>query len=753
MYPMLLKNSLVLFLSLLFSVAANGQNPCLQDTAFHIVVLGSSTAAGSGSSTADSAWVNRYRAYLQSLNPAYQVTNRAQGGYNTYRLLPNGSLPPANRPDPDTLRNITYGIALAPDAIIVNLPSNDVSSGYSVQEQMDNWDVIWGEAQNAGIPIWICTTQPKNYGNNPIPIQKQQDVRDSIIARYSPFVIDFWTGLADSSNQLDAYFDSGDGTHLNDTGHGFLFGRVRDTDIPGQLYVPPAYPDFSPRNIRPLFAPACGDSMALYEVALLNRGQANSQSGNLDFTLEYLPNASQTISNYSIPIGQGTCTEVPQMASLNTSLPGDYLLTVISSVPGDLNPANDTLRFEIFSLGIPQLSAVSDTGCGDSQLLLQATAGPNDSIQWYDAPSGGILLGTGGQFASPVLSSTTTYYVRALRGEFFYRNSLQTTTNNNINFNGTMFDLYADSALVIDSLALKVTSPGPQVVRLFRRSGTHLGYETNPAAWTFEGDFPVLVTNPADFVTIGNLGLALNAGDSLALYLSLQNANANLGYRSLGAPLTRSTPELQITTGSGAAFNFGGNFYPRDWNGEVFYHFGTKPEGDCQTPRIPVQAIVSDPQVSLGADTILNNNASITLDAGPGFSSYQWSTGANGQTITLDGSALGTGIYSIVVQAADGFGCIASDTIIVVFAPLVGVDAPISSIQSWPNPSNGSFQVDLPEGDWALRILDLNGRILHGEALEGGGIRGINVQGIASGTYILHLEGESSLRKLIQVHR
>ena len=43
-------------------------SPCAAINPIHVVILGSSTAAGTGPSTSDSAWVNRYRAYLQEIN-------------------------------------------------------------------------------------------------------------------------------------------------------------------------------------------------------------------------------------------------------------------------------------------------------------------------------------------------------------------------------------------------------------------------------------------------------------------------------------------------------------------------------------------------------------------------------------------------------------------------------------------------------------------------------------------------------------
>ena len=64
-----------------FLLNAHSQlNPCAQLESYKIVVLGSSTAAGAGVSSSDSAWVNRYRNYLESINPDNEVINLAVGG-------------------------------------------------------------------------------------------------------------------------------------------------------------------------------------------------------------------------------------------------------------------------------------------------------------------------------------------------------------------------------------------------------------------------------------------------------------------------------------------------------------------------------------------------------------------------------------------------------------------------------------------------------------------------------------------------
>lgn len=198
-----------------------------------IVVLGSSTAAGCGTSESDSAWVWRYRSWLEQMNPAYEVINLAESGHSSYQLLPSGFAAPFGRPRVDTACNITRALALHPSAVIISLPSNDASGNYSILEQTENFDRIAEEAARAHVPLWVCTTQPRDLSD-----AKRQNLitmRDWIYNRFGDFALDFWTGTALADGTIDPVFDHGDGIHLNDEGHALLFSRVLDAAIPERV--------------------------------------------------------------------------------------------------------------------------------------------------------------------------------------------------------------------------------------------------------------------------------------------------------------------------------------------------------------------------------------------------------------------------------------------------------------------------------------------------------------------------------------
>jgi len=189
-----------------------------------IVVLGSSTAAGTGPKTIDSAWVNLYQKHFNKLNKNYKVINLAKGGYTTYHIMPDNFNPPQKRFSSDHERNITKAISYKPDLIIINLPSNDAAYGFSVKEQMVNFATIDSICKEHKIELYITTTQPRNL--NEKGKKELIELKDELIAKYKTHTIDFWSQIANQDGSINKIYGSGDGVHLNAKGHKILFNRV-----------------------------------------------------------------------------------------------------------------------------------------------------------------------------------------------------------------------------------------------------------------------------------------------------------------------------------------------------------------------------------------------------------------------------------------------------------------------------------------------------------------------------------------------
>ena len=189
-----------------------------------VVVLGSSTAAGTGPKNINNAWVNRYRDYLIKKDTANKVINLAVGGYTTYHLLPTGTIVPPNRPKPDPEHNITKAVTYKPDIIIINLPSNDAAYGYSVTEQLNNYRKIMRPANELKIPVYVTTPQGRNMSKEKLQIQFA--LKDSTYAIFGDKTIDFWHISATETGNINPKYNSGDGVHLNDEGHALLFEEI-----------------------------------------------------------------------------------------------------------------------------------------------------------------------------------------------------------------------------------------------------------------------------------------------------------------------------------------------------------------------------------------------------------------------------------------------------------------------------------------------------------------------------------------------
>ncbi|HNQ20922.1 MAG TPA: hypothetical protein PKI46_07685, partial [Bacteroidales bacterium] len=65
----------------------------------------------------------------------------------------------------------------------------------------------------------------------------------------------------------------------------------------------------------------------------------------------------------------------------------------------------------------PQILSTNDSShCGPGTVELSATANAGSTINWYNVATGGQPIATGETFTTPVLTSTTSYYVEAMVG-------------------------------------------------------------------------------------------------------------------------------------------------------------------------------------------------------------------------------------------------------------------------------------------------------------------------------------------------
>ena len=299
----------------------------------------------------------------------------------------------------------------------------------------------------------------------------------------------------------------------------------------------------------------------------------------------------------------------------------------------------------------------SASRCGPGQLAL--TASSSDPVLWYDAMTGGNLLGTGYTFITPSLTATTRFYAESNGG-------------------------CASPRVFVDALVNPVP-PDPAV---------------------------------ADSGSCGPGTVELYATSTEQIFWY----DAPVGGNQLGSGSFFTTPFLTSS--------------------ETYY---VEAGYICRSGRVPVQAeIFTPPVVDLGpASVSILSGQTIVLDAGPGFSNYNWSTGESTQTITVGT----TDTFTVVVT--DQHGCTGTDS--TMLTVIIGVEHP-DAVVAWlvyPNPAHDKVNVlfeAVRTESCSIRLTDIQGRVIRerlSDLTGGQNKEQIDLTGCAKGFYLLHIQAGS----------
>jgi len=297
-------------------------------------------------------------------------------------------------------------------------------------------------------------------------------------------------------------------------------------------------------------------------------------------------------------------------------------------------------------------STIEGTICGTGSAELQASPSPaSATVNWYDSPTGGTLLGSGNVFNTPIISSTTTYYAAAAN---LCAESERVPVVATVNIEGAVVSLGEDlsfcSSYTIDA----------------GNFSTYLwddGSTGSTRTVTASGTYTVSVTNE----------LGCNSSDTIELTAN-PVPEVDLGeYESICLP-----PGSFITLDAG---NAGSSFLWSDGSvGQTLavyqsgiYSVTVTNELGCTASDTVTKTIRPSPLVNIGpSDTTICNGITLTLNAasGTGNLSYNWINGSTDSAISVSNS----GQYSVIVT--NDAGCANYDTInVMVNGELPTIDA------------------------------------------------------------------------------
>ena len=156
----------------------------------------------------------------------------------------------------------------------------------------------------------------------------------------------------------------------------------------------------------------------------------------------------------------------------------------------------------------------------------------------------------------------------------------------------------------------------------------------------------------------------------------------------------------------------------------------------------------------LGNDTTLCDGDFVILNAGSGYDSYLWSTGATTQSINFNNSSIGMGTFPVSVEVTKG-ACSSSDSVNITFTTCLRVVEFSNNISviAYPNPSNGSTNINVSglNGEANISIYSLQGQAVYTNKVNGNSTLHIDLTGLSTGVYMIRINNDkvNSLSKLI----
>lgn len=343
------------------------------------------------------------------------------------------------------------------------------------------------------------------------------------------------------------------------------------------------------------------------------------------------------------------------------------------------------------------LGSTGATRCGVGTVNLSATATAGATISWYDVSSGGASIGTGTNFITPEISSTTTYYVGANNGiapatiGATYSGSGSNSTN--VGAHGIVITTTSPN-IVIVSAKIPFTGKGTFTIQLQTTAGAVVSSVTTPE---ITGNASVAVTVP--------LNIAVTTpGTYRLLVTAITGTIDELGYIS-----TASYPY----TGLSGAFSVTSGYWWGNDASNNMYLFNLVVTNICEGGRVAVTATVTAAPtltISPTSATICSGSStsiSITSPA-TNFSTYNWSPSTDA---TLSGSPSGTTVtlnpttttnYTLTAISASNCVNKVSALITVNAAPPTttgaavcsGTNATISALSSCTNYGNPTLQIN-----------------------------------------------------------
>lgn len=400
-------------------------------------------------------------------------------------------------------------------------------------------------------------------------------------------------------------------------------------------------------------------------------------------------NCNTIIANF--PAATDNCAGIITATTtdpLSYSIPGTYIVHWIFN-DGNGNTTTQNQNVVISATALPTTANHTQTFCATNQPKISDIQITGQNIKWYDAANNILSINT------PLVNGQTYYASQTINNCESIKTAVQITINNTLKPTAVLTQDFCASAnpklsnLVVNGTALIYYDAAGNILPL-----------TTP-----------LVNGQTYFVT-----QTLNNCESeklgISVTLSQNNVPAN-NYRtsicnsSVGNTMIVNLTSYQsniITNPSNYIFTYTdqlGNLIPNPTNytlnlGSNIINVKVATVDGCFINVILELVLNPKPIITLPEDFDFCKGKTVTLDAGSGFVTYLWNTGATTQTITVSTP----GNYSVTVE--NMFGCSNTDNIQLsysVLAEIIAVNISNSSATVVLSAS-GSYEYSLDNSSW-----------------------------------------------------
>ncbi len=558
-------------------------------------------------------------------------------------------------------------------------------------------------------------------------------------------------GFSQGSNTLGVAYGTSSPTRVNgltpNTSYDiYLADRCDSTNWVGPItFTTIIQFDAEVESLVSPFSPGCGDSSLTVQIKVKNNGLNAITSLPVGANITGAVTTSIT-NTFTGNIAPGTSATI-SIGSLNIYNGGIINVEAYTGLVGDQAISNDT----IVESGMELISAVPlhmpvDTLCAnDTTGMFVAIPQTGISHNWY----------TNMQDTTPVATGDT---VKALPGQTLYldraqSNSLVVQTGTAGSLYGTMFKVYVKQDFVFSGYTWVSHQGGLKSLKAFYKMGDYKGHETTRSSWTV---IDTLEQASSSSLTPYRFNfrnpVTFTAGDTISIYLASKTGKyeaQNLAGATIDS-VYKTTNDFNYIAGVGGAY-FGNNMTTATSASSIALTLHWESLDVCGNKRIALTMGVNNDTAVASFSSVVNAGGIVDFDATTSTGDlYSWDFGngstGNGEMTSNTYTAGGT--YTVTLTVTDTV-CGTTDTITqTVFTDVSLNELELAgSVEVYPNPNNGKFNVDLDlvgGQNVELTLSNAIGQAIYRKDLGrvGGHVEtDINVEGLAPGVYYLRVMG------------